>query len=75
MKKFRYTFYDIFRTKARNSKDASLNEIMKNTKSLLASRREYESYIHNYFSSIEDIKKVSGIGDGIFNQINSLIKI
>ncbi|SFH52454.1 competence protein ComEA [Pseudobutyrivibrio sp. OR37] len=27
------------------------------------------------FSSIEDIKKVSGIGDGIFNQINSLIKI
>ena len=51
MKKFRYTFYDIFRTKARNSKDASLNEIMKNTKSLLASRREYESYIHNYFSS------------------------
>ncbi len=27
------------------------------------------------FSSIEDIKNVSGIGDGIFNQINSLIKI
>ena len=27
------------------------------------------------FSSIDDIKKVSGIGDGIFNQINSLIKI
>lgn len=27
------------------------------------------------FSSIEDIKKVSGIGDGIFNQINSLIKL
>lgn len=27
------------------------------------------------FTSIEDIKNVSGIGDGIFNQINSLIKI
>lgn len=27
------------------------------------------------FSSIDDIKKVSGIGDGIFKQINSLIKI
>ena len=27
------------------------------------------------FSSIDDIKNVSGIGDGIFNQINSLIKI
>ncbi len=27
------------------------------------------------FSSIEDIKNVSGIGDGIFNQINSLIKV
>ncbi len=27
------------------------------------------------FSSIEEIKNVSGIGDGIFNQINSLIKI
>ena len=27
------------------------------------------------FASIEDIKNVSGIGDGIFNQINSLIKI
>ena len=27
------------------------------------------------FASIEDLKKVSGIGDGIFNQINSLIKI
>ena len=27
------------------------------------------------FSSIEDIKKVTGIGDGIFKQINSLIKI
>ena len=27
------------------------------------------------FSSVEDIKNVSGIGDGIFNQINSLIKI
>lgn len=27
------------------------------------------------FSSLEDIKKVSGIGDGIFNQINSLIKL
>lgn len=27
------------------------------------------------FSSIEDIKQVSGIGDGIFNQIYSLIKI
>ncbi|SHI87491.1 helix-hairpin-helix domain-containing protein [Pseudobutyrivibrio xylanivorans] len=27
------------------------------------------------FSTIEDIKNVSGIGDGIFNQINSLIKI
>ncbi len=27
------------------------------------------------FSSIEDIKNVSGIGDGIFNQINSYIKI
>lgn len=27
------------------------------------------------FTSIEDIKKVSGIGDGIYNQINSLIKL
>lgn len=27
------------------------------------------------FSSIEDIKNVSGIGDGIFNQINSFIKV
>ena len=27
------------------------------------------------FSSVEDIKNVSGIGDGIFNQINSLIKV
>ncbi len=27
------------------------------------------------FSAIEDIKNVSGIGDGIFNQISSLIKI
>ncbi|WP_051195216.1 ComEA family DNA-binding protein [Pseudobutyrivibrio ruminis] len=27
------------------------------------------------FSSIEDIKNVTGIGDGIFNQINSFIKI
>ena len=27
------------------------------------------------FSSIEDIKNVSGVGDGIFNQIKSLIKI
>ncbi len=27
------------------------------------------------FKSIEDIKNVSGIGDGIFEQINSLIKI
>ena len=27
------------------------------------------------FSSIDEIKNVSGIGDGIFNQINSLIKI
>ena len=27
------------------------------------------------FSSIDDIKNVSGIGDGIFNQINSLIKV
>ena len=27
------------------------------------------------FKSIEEIKNVSGIGDGIFNQINSLIKI
>ena len=27
------------------------------------------------FTSIEDIKNVSGIGDGIFKQINSLIKI
>ena len=27
------------------------------------------------FASIEDLKKVSGIGDGIFNQIYSLIKI
>ncbi|SDH34423.1 competence protein ComEA [Pseudobutyrivibrio sp. 49] len=27
------------------------------------------------FASIEDIKNVSGIGDGIFKQINSLIKI
>ena len=27
------------------------------------------------FSSIEDIKNVSGIGEGIFNQINMLIKI
>ena len=27
------------------------------------------------FSSIEDVKNVSGIGDGIFNQIYSLIKI
>jgi len=27
------------------------------------------------FTSLEDIKNVPGIGDGIFNQINSLIKI
>ena len=27
------------------------------------------------FNSIEDIKNVSGIGDGIFKQINSLIKV
>ena len=27
------------------------------------------------FTSIEDIKNVSGIGDGIFKQINSLIKV
>lgn len=27
------------------------------------------------FSSVEDIKNVSGIGDGIFKQINSLIKV
>ena len=27
------------------------------------------------FTSIDDIKNVSGIGDGIFKQINSLIKV
>ena len=51
MKKFRYTLYDTLGKNITYNKNAPLNDIMKTTKSLLASRRDYESYIRNYFFS------------------------
>ena len=50
MNNYRKTIYDIFRTKISGGKDA-LNEIVKGTKSVLASKNGYQSYIKNYFSS------------------------
>ena len=51
MKNYRKTLYDIFRTKTSENKNADLNDIMKGTKSILASNQGYESYIRNYFLS------------------------
>ncbi len=60
-----------------NINTASANELMTlsgigqaKAEQIIAYRNE-----HGSFSSIDDIKNVSGIGDGIFKRINSQIKI
>ena len=50
MRDYRKTIYDIFRTKSNGRKDA-LNNIVKGTKSVLASQNGYRLYIKNYFLS------------------------
>ena len=50
MKSLKSSVYDIFKIKTSNDKYA-FNDILKGTKSVLASRQGYESYIHDYFLS------------------------
>ena len=48
---YRKTKYDVFRTKTGDNKGSLLNKILKGTKSILANRNGYQSYIKNYFLS------------------------
>ena len=48
---YRKTIYDVFRTKTGGNKSSLLNKILKGTKSILANRNGYQSYIKNYFLS------------------------
>ena len=50
MSVYKKTIYDIFRTKSNGRKDA-INNIVKGTKSVLASQNGYKLYIKNYFLS------------------------
>ena len=50
MNNYRKTLYDIFSSKTSSNKDLLLNDIMKGTKSLLASKKRYHLYIKNYDS-------------------------
>ena len=51
MNVYRKTIYDVFRTKTGGNKGSLLNKILKGTKSILANRNGYQSYIKNYFLS------------------------